>query len=82
MPACSDASIRASRRASDIDGNAYICLLDVGVLPRYATPRYRPPSRFPSTYRDLALVVEARRERREPLEESIAAGRRRRSAPA
>ena len=57
--------------ASDIDGNAYICLLDVGVLPRYATPRYRPPSRFPSTYRDLALVVEVGVSAR-ALEESIA----------
>ena len=57
--------------ASDIDGNAYICLLDVGVLPRYATPRYRPPSRFPSTYRDLALVVEVDVSAR-ALEESIA----------
>jgi phenylalanyl-tRNA synthetase beta chain len=26
-------------------------------LPAYRAPRYRAPSRFPSTYRDLALVV-------------------------
>jgi phenylalanyl-tRNA synthetase beta chain len=45
-------------RAHDLSANAYLCLLDVGALPAYATPHYRPPSRFPSTYRDLALVVE------------------------
>ncbi|MGH7738282.1 MAG: phenylalanine--tRNA ligase subunit beta [Candidatus Tyrphobacter sp.] len=28
-------------------------------LPQAETPRYRPPSRFPSTYRDLALSVAA-----------------------
>lgn len=44
--------------ALDLIGNAYVCLLDVGALPSYETPRYRPPSRFPSTYRDIALVVE------------------------
>ena len=42
----------------EIEGNAYLCLLDVGALPPYETPRYRPPSRFPSTYRDIALVVD------------------------
>jgi len=30
----------------------------VDALPPYATPHYRPPSRFPSTYRDLALVLD------------------------
>jgi phenylalanyl-tRNA synthetase beta chain len=45
-------------KARDLNGNAYLCLLDVAALPSYETPRYRPPSRFPSTYRDIALVVE------------------------
>ncbi len=45
-------------KAGDLKANAYLCLLDVGSLPSYRTPRYGPPSRFPSTYRDLALVVE------------------------
>ncbi len=45
-------------KAHDLKGTAYLCLLDLRALPQYATPRYAPPSRFPSTYRDLALVVE------------------------
>jgi phenylalanyl-tRNA synthetase beta chain len=52
---CVDPRLAKSR---DLKGNAYLSLLDVRALPPYATPRYRPPSRFPSTYRDLALVVE------------------------
>ena len=31
----------------------------LGALPPYQAPRYRPPSKFPSTYRDVALVVDA-----------------------
>ncbi|MBV9719151.1 MAG: phenylalanine--tRNA ligase subunit beta [Candidatus Eremiobacteraeota bacterium] len=46
-------------RARGLNGNAYICLIEVAALPAYRTPHYRPPSRFPSTYRDLALVVDA-----------------------
>jgi phenylalanyl-tRNA synthetase beta chain len=42
----------------DIAGNVHLCVLDVRALPAYRTPRYRPPSRFPSTYRDLALIVD------------------------
>ena len=45
-------------KALDLEGNAYLCVVNVGALPVYQTPQYRPPSRFPSTYRDLALVVE------------------------
>lgn len=45
-------------KARNLKETAYLCLLDVRSLPPYATPRYTPPSRFPSTYRDLALVVE------------------------
>jgi phenylalanyl-tRNA synthetase beta chain len=44
-------------KARNLAANAYLCLLDVGAIPPYATPQYRAPSRFPSTYRDLALVV-------------------------
>jgi phenylalanyl-tRNA synthetase beta chain len=43
--------------AHDISGSVHLCVLDVQLLPEYRTPHYRPPSRFPSTYRDLALVV-------------------------
>lgn len=45
-------------RSHDLKGNAYLCLLDVAALPPCRTPHYAPPSRFPSTYRDLALVVD------------------------
>jgi phenylalanyl-tRNA synthetase beta chain len=44
-------------RAFGLSGNAYVCLIDVAALPTYAVPHYRVPSRFPSTYRDVALVV-------------------------
>jgi len=46
-------------RARGLHGNAYLCILAVAALPPYHTPRYEPPSRFPSTYRDLALVLDA-----------------------
>ncbi len=46
-----------SSRVLRLEGNAYICLIDVAALPSYAVPHYRTPSRFPSTYRDVALVV-------------------------
>ena len=35
----------------------YVCNIYVDNLPDYTMPTYRPPSKFPSTYRDLALVV-------------------------
>ena len=44
-------------QANDLGRDAYICLLDVGALPPQQTPHYVPPSKFPSTYRDVALVV-------------------------
>ncbi len=44
-------------RAFGLSGNAYVCSIDVAALPEYVVPRYRAPSRFPSTYRDIALVV-------------------------
>jgi phenylalanyl-tRNA synthetase beta chain len=46
-------------KSHDLEANAYLCLLNVGALTQYERPRYRPLSRFPSTYRDLALVVGA-----------------------
>jgi phenylalanyl-tRNA synthetase beta chain len=45
-------------RSHDLKANAYLCVLDVAALPPRRTPHYQPPSRFPSTYRDLALVVD------------------------
>jgi phenylalanyl-tRNA synthetase beta chain len=44
--------------ARDLQATAYLCLIEIAALPPHRTPRYRPPSRFPSTYRDLALVVD------------------------
>jgi phenylalanyl-tRNA synthetase beta chain len=41
-----------------IERRVYTALLDIATLSEYATPQYRPPSKFPSTYRDIALVVE------------------------
>ncbi|HVN70287.1 MAG TPA: phenylalanine--tRNA ligase subunit beta [Candidatus Binatia bacterium] len=65
---CVDPRVARSR---GLKRNAYLCLLDVAALPERATPRYRPPSKFPSTYRDLALVVDAALGARE-LERAIA----------
>ena len=59
-------------KAHAIKGKAYLCILDVRALPPYQTPRYRPPSKFPSTYRDIALVVKAEIPARE-IEETVAA---------
>lgn len=46
-------------RAAGLKQNVYLCLLELAELPAYRTPHYRAPSKFPSTYRDLALVVDA-----------------------
>jgi phenylalanyl-tRNA synthetase beta chain len=59
-------------KAAGLKRNAYLCLLDVDALPPYQTPHYRPPSRFPSTYRDLALVVDSQVSARE-LEDAVVA---------
>jgi phenylalanyl-tRNA synthetase beta chain len=45
-------------KAHELEGNAYLCTIAVDALPPYAIPHYRPPSRYPSTYRDLALVLD------------------------
>lgn len=35
----------------------YMCAIYLDNLPEYQQPLYQPPSRFPSTYRDLAVVL-------------------------
>ena len=35
----------------------YMCNIYLDNVPEYQRPSYHPPSRFPSTYRDLAVVV-------------------------
>jgi phenylalanyl-tRNA synthetase beta chain len=37
---------------------AYMCGIYLENIPEYQPPRYHPPSKFPSTYRDLALVLD------------------------
>jgi len=44
--------------AFEVSMPVYVCNMYLDALPDYATPRYLPPSKFPSTYRDLALVVD------------------------
>lgn len=36
----------------------YLCIIYLDNIPEYQRPIYHPPSRFPSTYRDLAVVVD------------------------
>ena len=45
-------------KAYDLALRAYACTLELQGLPAYASPLYRPPSKYPSTYRDVALVVD------------------------
>jgi phenylalanyl-tRNA synthetase beta chain len=46
-------------RKRDVDAPpAYACTLLLDRLPDYVIPRYTPPPKFPSTYRDLAIVVD------------------------
>jgi phenylalanyl-tRNA synthetase beta chain len=59
-------------RAFGLSGNAYVCIIDVAALPEYAVPHYRVPSKFPSTYRDVALVVRDDVSARD-VEEAVAA---------
>ncbi len=35
----------------------YLAAFTIDALPAYLAPRYTPPSKFPATYRDLALVL-------------------------
>lgn len=46
------------QKAYDARLPQYFCNIYLDQLPDYVTPRYRAPSKFPSTYRDLALVVD------------------------
>ncbi|MGC2649188.1 MAG: phenylalanine--tRNA ligase subunit beta [Candidatus Cybelea sp.] len=48
-----------SAKASDLQRPAYFCVIRIASLPAYETPHYRVPSKYPSTYRDVALVVDA-----------------------
>jgi phenylalanyl-tRNA synthetase beta chain len=44
-------------KAYDLRLPSYLCNIYLDALPDYTVPRYKPPSKFPSTYRDVALVV-------------------------
>jgi phenylalanyl-tRNA synthetase beta chain len=44
--------------ASDLRRPAYLCVVEIASLPPHETPHYRVPSKYPSTYRDVALVVD------------------------
>lgn len=44
-------------RSFDVRLPVYIAHFYLDNLPEYRVPTYRPPSRYPSTYRDLAVVV-------------------------
>jgi phenylalanyl-tRNA synthetase beta chain len=44
-------------KAFDLQLPAYLCVIQIASLPAYETPHYRVPSKYPSTYRDVALVV-------------------------
>jgi phenylalanyl-tRNA synthetase beta chain len=44
--------------AFDVRLPVYLCNMHLENVPEYQRPLYRPPSRFPSTYRDLAVVVD------------------------
>ncbi len=37
----------------------YACRMILSALPPYDVPQFKPPSKFPATYRDLALVCDA-----------------------
>lgn len=45
-------------KAFDVRLGLYLCIIYLDRIPEYQQPIYRPPSRFPSTYRDLAVVVD------------------------
>jgi phenylalanyl-tRNA synthetase beta chain len=44
--------------AFDVKFPAYGCWVYLERIPEYTWPAYRPPSKYPSTYRDLALVCD------------------------
>ena len=45
-------------KAFDVRLPLYLCVIYLDRIPEYQQPIYHPPSRFPSTYRDLAVVVD------------------------
>ena len=45
-------------RAFDVGFSIYMCNIYLDNIPEYRRPVYHPPSRFPSSYRDLAVVVD------------------------
>lgn len=45
-------------KAYDLRLPAYLCNVYLDDVPDYTVPTYKPPSKFPSTYRDLALIVD------------------------
>jgi phenylalanyl-tRNA synthetase beta chain len=44
--------------AFDVRLPVYGCAIYLERIPEYQTPLYRPPSKYPSTYRDLALLCD------------------------
>jgi phenylalanyl-tRNA synthetase beta chain len=44
--------------ALDLRLAAYLCSVELESLPHDILPVYRPPSKFPETYRDIALMVD------------------------
>ena len=44
--------------AFDVRLPVYACGIYLERVPEYRTPVYRPPSKYPSTYRDLALLCD------------------------
>lgn len=46
-------------KAYDVRMPAYLCSVDLQALPDRRPPQYRPPSKFPGTARDVALIVDA-----------------------
>ena len=44
-------------KAFDVRLPLYMCNIYLDNIPEYQRPVYHPPSRFPSTYRDLAVVL-------------------------
>ena len=45
-------------KSFDVALPTYLCNIYLDALPERRTPVYRPPSKYPSTYRDLAIVVD------------------------
>lgn len=46
------------QHAFDIRFPVYLCSLHLANLPQYEIPQFKAPSKYPSTYRDLALVCD------------------------